>query len=33
MTRYEVNGLSLLAEGATFAPNFWRAPTDNDFGA
>ncbi|MBP5681593.1 MAG: DUF4981 domain-containing protein [Bacteroidales bacterium] len=33
MTRYEVKGLSLLAEGATFAPNFWRAPTDNDFGA
>ena len=33
MIRYEVKGLKLLADGATFAPNFWRAPTDNDYGA
>ena len=33
MTRYEVDGMSLLAEGGQLAPNFWRAPTDNDFGA
>ncbi len=30
---YEVAGQSLLAEGATIRPNFWRAPTDNDYGA
>ncbi len=27
---YEVNGVSILHEPIT--PNFWRAPTDNDFG-
>ena len=29
------NGLRLdfLADGSTLRPNFWRAPTDNDFGA
>ena len=26
-------GVSYLAEGATLAPNFWRAPTENDLGA
>ena len=31
--RYEANGVKLLAEGAQLKPNFWRAPTDNDFGA
>ncbi len=30
---YEVNGRPMLAEGASLRPNFWRAPTDNDFGA
>ncbi|MBP5572018.1 MAG: DUF4981 domain-containing protein [Bacteroidales bacterium] len=30
---YEIAGRSLLAEGATIRPNFWRAPTDNDYGA
>lgn len=30
---YEVGGLQILAEDAQFTPNFWRAPTDNDFGA
>ncbi|MDE6340795.1 MAG: DUF4981 domain-containing protein [Muribaculaceae bacterium] len=33
MTRYEVDGMQLLAEGGQLTPNFWRAPTDNDFGA
>ncbi len=33
MTRYEVDGTQLLDEGAVLEPNFWRAPTDNDFGA
>ena len=33
MERYEANGVSLLAEGAQLKPNFWRAPTDNDYGA
>ena len=30
---YEIAGKSLLADGATITPNFWRAPTDNDYGA
>lgn len=30
---YRVNGVSLLADGGTLKPNFWRAPTDNDMGA
>ena len=30
---YVVNGDEMLAEGAELTPNFWRAPTDNDFGA
>ncbi len=29
---YDVNGLSILNEGAQLIPNFWRAPTDNDMG-
>lgn len=33
ITRYEYRGLDLLAEGSSIRPNFWRAPTDNDFGA
>lgn len=33
ITRYEAGGRALLAEGAVLQPNFWRAPTDNDFGA
>ena len=33
MTKYEVDGMQLLAEGGQLTPNFWRAPTDNDFGA
>lgn len=30
---YELAGKSILAEGASIRPNFWRAPTDNDYGA
>lgn len=33
LTKYEVNGLNMLKEGSILKPNFWRAPTDNDFGA
>ena len=33
MSKYEVMGTDMLNEGATLSPNFWRAPTDNDFGA
>ena len=31
--RYEKDGTVFLKEGAQLRPNFWRAPTDNDFGA
>lgn len=30
---YEVDGHSMLAEDSEIRPNFWRAPTDNDYGA
>ena len=33
LCNYEVGGLQMLAEDAELTPNFWRAPTDNDFGA
>lgn len=33
LSRYEVDGTSFLKEGEWLSPNFWRAPTDNDFGA
>ena len=33
MTRYEVAGTEYINEGGKLAPNFWRAVTDNDFGA
>ena len=33
ITRYKVNGVDYLKSGETIRPNFWRAPTDNDFGA
>ena len=33
MSIYEVGGHSLLADGSTLRPNFWRAGTDNDYGA
>lgn len=31
--RYDVNGTTLLSPSSRLTPNFWRAPTDNDFGA
>ena len=30
LTRYDVNGQKLLAEGGTLIPSFWRALTNND---
>lgn len=33
MTKYAVDGTSMLANGGTLKPNFWRAPLDNDMGA
>ena len=33
ISEYAYKGKSLLGEGGTLKPNFWRAPTDNDFGA
>ena len=33
IVRYEVDGKPVLAEESSIRPNFWRAQTDNDFGA
>ena len=33
LSRYVVNGKELLEAGTQLVPNFWRAPTDNDYGA
>ncbi len=33
ISEYAYNGKSLLGEGGTLKPNFWRATTDNDMGA
>lgn len=33
LCRYVVAGRELIDEGGRLTPNFWRAPTDNDFGA
>jgi beta-galactosidase len=33
MSRYEVGGRDMLADGGTIRPSFWRAPTDNEYGA
>ncbi len=33
IVRYDVEGKNILKEDAALTPNFWRAPTDNDFGA
>ena len=33
MDKYEVNGVNMIKDGEALTPNFWRAPTDNDFGA
>ncbi len=33
LVEYTVNNVSMLADGGKLAPEFWRAPTDNDYGA
>ena len=33
LVKYALGGQDILKEGASLTPNFWRAPTDNDFGA
>ena len=33
ITNYSAFGNTFLSDGGTLKPNFWRAPTDNDFGA
>ena len=33
MDRYIVDGEDFIKDGAVLSPNFWRAPTDNDYGA
>ncbi len=33
LCKYQVEGRNLINDGGRLAPNFWRAPTDNDFGA
>ena len=33
LSRYDVNGMQMMEAGSELTPNFWRAPTDNDFGA
>ena len=33
MNMYRVNGADMIQDGEQLKPNFWRAPTDNDYGA
>ncbi len=33
LSKYDVNGQNFIKEDEALKPNFWRAPTDNDFGA
>ncbi|MBQ0058260.1 MAG: DUF4981 domain-containing protein [Bacteroidales bacterium] len=33
MESFVVNGTQMIADGKNLKPNFWRAPTDNDYGA
>ncbi|MDE6394357.1 MAG: DUF4981 domain-containing protein, partial [Duncaniella sp.] len=33
ISRYDVGGRPMLKDSCTITPNFWRAPTDNDYGA
>lgn len=33
ISRYDVKGSEMLKNGESIRPNFWRAPTDNDYGA
>ncbi len=33
LSKFEVNGVALMEDGSQLEPNFWRALTDNDYGA
>ena len=33
ISRWRINGNEMIENGKQITPNFWRAPTDNDFGA
>ena len=33
LAHLDVNGTAMMQEGYELRPDFWRAPTDNDFGA
>lgn len=33
LSYYQVEGVQFMKDGTALTPNFWRAPTDNDFGA
>ncbi|HVX27013.1 MAG TPA: glycoside hydrolase family 2 TIM barrel-domain containing protein [Parafilimonas sp.] len=33
LSRFEINGQPMMLKDVELKPNFWRAPTDNDFGA
>ena len=33
LNRFEIDGKAMMQKDAELKPNFWRAPTDNDFGA
>ena len=33
LVKYQLAGQEVLQDGASLTPNFWRAPTDNDYGA
>lgn len=33
LSKYVINGVEMIQQGGALTPNFWRAPTDNDFGA
>lgn len=33
MCKYQVEGHDMIQNGGELTPNFWRAPTDNDYGA
>lgn len=33
MNRYNIRGIELIRKDGVLKPNFWRAPTDNDYGA
>ena len=33
LCKYDIDGIEFINDGGALTPNFWRAPTDNDFGA